>query len=168
MSQAWGGAAVVTPNQESVKEIRVTRAVTPPSSAATPARRSRWFLRTAQTTFHGSAVFKRNTPGLNTYQTVGRPAQREAPQRVNQRLSQTAASIGGPIQAGTSLFFFFSYETSRGTARTSGTEWVETPEFVAAIKAPAPEQHRGADVRRPGMTPPRIANVLERAATSGR
>jgi hypothetical protein len=77
--------------------------------------------------FHGSAVFKRNTPGLNAFQPWGGP-HGEAPQRVNQRLSQAAGSVGGPVLR--DKLFFFSYEGLTRDQSALGTVWIETPELV--------------------------------------
>ena len=160
MSQAWGGAAVVTPNQESVKEIRVSSSSYSAEFGRNTGAQIQVVSQNGTNLFHGSAVFKRSTPGLNTEQQWGGP-HGEKPQRVNQRLSQTAASIGGPIKRD-NLFFFFSYEGISRNSTSLGTEWVETPEFVAQIQAQRPNSLAARTFAVPGMTPPRIANVLER------
>ena len=109
--------------------------------------------------FHGSAVFKRNTPGLNAYQKWGGP-HGEAPQRLDQSLSQTAASVGGPILQD-KLFFFFLYEGSTRNQNQLNSVWVETPELVSAIQAQRPNTIAAQVLQFPGMTPPRVSNVLE-------
>jgi hypothetical protein len=158
MSQAWGGAAVVTPNQESVKEVRVSSSSYSAENGRTGAT-IQVISQNGTNDFHGSAVFKRNTPGLNAYQKWGGP-HGEAPQRVNRRLSQTAVSFGGPILRN-KLFFFFSFENLSQVQQNLGTEWIETPELVAAIKAQRPNSLAAQFLNYPGMTPPRVTNVLE-------
>ena len=160
MSQAWGGAAVVTPNQESVKEIRVSSSSYSAEFGRNTGAQIQVVSQNGTNLFHGSAVFKRNTPGLNSKQPWGGP-HGETPQRVEQRLSQAAASIGGPIKRD-NLFFFFSYEGISRNSTTLGTEWVETPELVAQIQAQRPNSLAAQTFAVPGMTPARIANVLER------
>ena len=108
---------------------------------------------------HGSFVFKRNTPGLNAYQKWGGP-HGEAPQRANQLQSQTAGSLGGPLLRD-KLFFFFSYEGQRQDKNSLTTAWVETPELVAAINAQRAGSLATQFLNYPGMTPPRVATVLE-------
>jgi hypothetical protein len=158
MSQAWGGAAVVTPNQESVKEIRVVSSTYSAENGRNTGATIQVVSQNGTNDFHGSAVFKRNTPGLNAYQKWGGP-HGEAPQRVNQRLSQTAGSIGGPLRK-SKAFFFFSYEGVRRHQNSLGTVWVETPELVAAIKSQRSNSIAAKVLSYPGMTP-RIVSVLE-------
>jgi len=159
MSQAWGGAAVVTPNQESVKEIRVTSSSYSAESGRNTGAQIQVVSQNGTNDFHGSLVFKRNTPGLNAFQKWGGP-HGEEPQRVNRLLSQTAGSAGGPIWKD-KLFFFFSFENQSSRQQNLETHWVETPELVAAIKAQRPDSIAAQVLNFPNMTPPRIANVLE-------
>jgi hypothetical protein len=107
MSQAWGGAAVVTPNQESVKEVRVISSTYSAENGRNTGATIQVVSQNGTNDFHGSLVFKRNTPGLNARQKWGGP-HGEAPQRLNQVLSQWAGSAGGPIRRNRA-FFFFSY-----------------------------------------------------------
>jgi Carboxypeptidase regulatory-like domain/TonB dependent receptor len=158
MSQAWGGAAVVTPNAESVKEIRVVSSSYSAENGGSGAQ-IQVVSQNGTNDLHGSLLFKRNTPGLNAYQKWGGP-HGEAPQRVNQLLSQTAGSLGGPIYRD-KLFFFFSYEGQRRKQNSLSTQWVETPELVNAIKAQRPNSIATEFLDFPGMTPPRVTSVLE-------
>jgi hypothetical protein len=159
MSQAWGGAAVVTPNQESVKEIRVTSSTYSAENGRNTGATIQVVSQNGTNDFHGSLLFKRNTPGLNAYQKWGGP-HGEKGQRVNRLLSQEAGSVGGPI-AKEKLFFFFSFENQRNRQKNLGTEWVETPELVAAVKSLRPNSLAARFLSYPGTTPPRVANVLE-------
>jgi hypothetical protein len=158
MSQAWGGAAVVTPNQESVKEVRV---VANNYSAEFGRNSGAQILIVSQTgtnDFHGSLFFKRNTPGMNAFQDFDRAgtALREPPQRVNRFLSQYGGSIGGPILKNR-LFAFFSYETVRSNSSRIESQWIETPQFVAAVNAARAGTIANTILSFPGMTPPRVA-----------
>jgi outer membrane receptor protein involved in Fe transport len=158
MSQAWGGAAVVTPNQESVKEIRVVSSTYSAENGRNTGATIQVVSQNGTNDFHGSLVFKRNTPGLNSYQKWGGPHGEKA-QRVNQRLSQEAGSVGGPILRN-KAFFFFSYEGLTRDQSKLGSVWVETPQLVSAIKNQRPNSIAARVFGYPGMTP-RIANVLE-------
>jgi Carboxypeptidase regulatory-like domain len=149
MSQAWGGAAVVTPNQESVKEVRITANNYSAENGRNTGAQIQVVSQTGTNDFHGSLFFKRNTPGMNAFQDFTRAgtAIREDPQRVNQFLSQYGGSVGGPIylprfgEGGPSywsgkdkLFFFFSYErVGRSSSRLSG-RWIETSQYFDAVK----------------------------------
>lgn len=159
MSQAWGGAAVVTPNQESVKEIRVVSSTYSAENGRNTGATVQVVSQNGTNAFHGSLVFKRNTPGLNAFQKWGGP-HGEAPQRVNQRLSQVAGSAGGPIYRNRA-FFFFSYEGLRRETTNMGTIWVETPELASAIVSARPNSIAAQILNYPGMTP-RISSVLQR------
>ena len=159
VSQAWGGAAVITPNAESVKEIRVVSSSYSADSGGNAGAQVQVVSQNGTNDLHGSFVFKRNTPGLNAYQKWGGP-HGEAPQRANQLQSQTAGSLGGPILRD-KLFFFFSYEGQRQDKNSLTTAWVETPELVAAINAQRAGSLATQFLNYPGMTPPRVATVLE-------
>ncbi|HLH05064.1 MAG TPA: TonB-dependent receptor [Bryobacteraceae bacterium] len=127
-SLAWGGAAVITPNKEAVKEVTVA----PNSYSAETGRNSgaQVLLVTQNGTnsFHGSALMKFDRPGLNAYQRWNGP--NGAPvTRDTDRFNQWAGSLGGPIIKNR-LFFFFSYETLRDQTNTLATGWYETPQFL--------------------------------------
>ncbi|HWT01088.1 MAG TPA: carboxypeptidase regulatory-like domain-containing protein [Pyrinomonadaceae bacterium] len=157
MSQAWGGAAVVTPNQESVKEVRVVANNYSAEFGRNSGAQVLIVSQTGTNDFHGSLFFKRNTPGMNAFQDFDRAgtAIREDPQRVNQFLSQYGGSIGGPILKNR-LFGFFSYETVRSSSSRIEGLWVETPQFVNTVNAARPGSIANTVLGFPGMTPPRI------------
>ena len=163
MSQAWGGAAVVTPNQESVKEVRVLASNYSAEFGRNTGAQVLVVSENGTNTLRGSFFFKRNTPGLNSEQDFVRTgtAIREDPRRVNQFLSQWGGSIGGPIHKNR-LFFFFSYETVRRSISNLDSQWIEAPEFVSVIHAQRPNSIADRTLSFPGMTPPRVASVQNR------
>lgn len=177
MSQAWGGAAVVTPNQESVKEVRVLANSYSAEYGRNTGAQVLVVSENGTNIFHGSFFFKRNTPGLNSEQNFVRAgtAIREDPQRVNQFLSQYGGSIGGPVHfplfgiggkrvwsGRDKLFFFFSYETIRRAVTNFEAQWIEAPEFVNQIRAQRPSSIANRMLNFPGMTPSRIASIQNR------
>src|SRR4051794_37769235 len=134
-SLAWGGAAVITPNQESVKEVTVQ---SNPYSAENGRNSGAQVLvvsKNGTNEFHGSALFKADRPGLNAYQRYNGP--NNVVQRDNDRFNQWAGSLGGPILKNR-LFFFFSYETLLNSSSSTGLNWYETPQFLSSIAAAAP------------------------------
>ncbi|HXG92550.1 MAG TPA: TonB-dependent receptor [Blastocatellia bacterium] len=163
MSQAWGGAAVVTPNQESVKEIRVLANNYSAEYGRNTGAQVLVVSENGTNDFHGSLFFKRNTPGLNARQDFTREgtAIREDPQRVNQFLSQWGGSVGGPILKN-KLFFFFSYERVGRSSTREETQWVETPEFVSLVHSRRANSIADQILSFPGMTPPRVASIQNR------
>jgi len=163
-SQAWGGRAIITPNQESVKEIRVLASTYSAENGRNSGAMVQVVSQNGTNEFHGSAVFKRNTPGLNAYQKWGGP-HGEAPRRVDKRLSQFGGSLGGPIVKD-KLFFFLSYEGVRQTRDTIAAAWVETPQFVDLVRSRRPNSIAARIFGVPDMTPPRVVNVLPRNCAS--
>jgi hypothetical protein len=135
-SLAWGGAAVITPNQESVKEITVQ---SNPYSAENGRNSGAQVLVVSQNgtnEFHGSAMIKLDRPGLNAYQRWGGP-DNAPPQRDTDRFNQYAGSLGGPIVKN-HLFAFFSYETLRNDSTSTALNWYETPQFDSLVQSAVP------------------------------
>jgi len=134
-SLAWGGAAVITPNQESVKEVTV---MSNPYDAAYGRNSGAQVLvvsKNGTNQFHGSAMMKADRPGLNAYQRWNGP--NNPVQRDESRFNQFAGSLGGPI-IGNHLFFFFSYETLRNDTVATGQGWYETPQFISTVTSAVP------------------------------
>jgi hypothetical protein len=132
-SVSWGGASVITPNEDSVKEVKVI-------SNNYDAEYGRYAGGQVQVTsangtneFHGSAFIKIDRPGLNAYNSWGGPFG-GAPQRNDSRFNQIGGSIGGPIWKN-KIFFHFTYETIRNNGTVTGTGWYETPQFLQLAPA---------------------------------
>ncbi|MDQ2711981.1 MAG: TonB-dependent receptor [Acidobacteriota bacterium] len=126
-SLAWGGASVITPNKESVKEVSVQ---SNPYSAENGRNSGAQVLVVSQNgtnQFHGSALMKFDRPGLNAYQRWNGP--NNPVQKDTDRFNQWAGSLGGPIIK-SHLFFFFSYETLRNSSTSTALGWYETPQFL--------------------------------------
>ena len=141
-SLAWGGAAIITPNQESVKEVQIQAN---PYSAENGRNSGAQVLVVTQNgtnTFHGSLFFRMHRPGLDAYQRWSGPFPgTTAPyghQRDNNRFNQYGGSLGGPIWKNR-VFFFFSYDTLRNSTNSpGGSQWFETPQFFQAVTAAQP------------------------------
>jgi hypothetical protein len=146
-SLAWGGAAVITPNQESVKEVTVQ---SNPYSAENGRNSGAQVLvvsRNGTNDFHGSALFKADRPGLNAYQRYNGP--NNPVQRNTDRFNQWAGSIGGPIIKNR-LFFFFSYETLLSSSSSTGLNWYETPQFLSSVAGASPNSYAARYANYPG------------------
>jgi Carboxypeptidase regulatory-like domain len=136
----WGGAALVTPNQDSVKEVRVLSATYSAEDGRNSGAQVRVVSLSGSNSFHGSAFFKYNSPKLNAFNKfngVGAP-----PARVNDYIRQFGGSLGGPLylprfgEGGPSTtwgkdksFFFLSFEGLRKSANGIGRGFVETAQF---------------------------------------
>ena len=134
-SLAWGGAAVITPNQESIKEVTVQSNPYSAENGRNSGAQVLTVSKNGTNEFHGSALFQANRPGLNAYQRYNGP--NNPVQRDTDRFNQWAGSLGGPILRN-HLFFFFSYETLRNNSQSTALNWYETPQYLAAVKAAVP------------------------------
>lgn len=126
-STSWGGAAVITPNEESVKEVRIVANNYSAENGRTSGAQVLVVSQNGTNDLHGSAFFKWHRPGLDAYQRwngPGVPAQRD-----ENRFNQFGGSIGGPVWKN-KLFAFFSYETLRNNSQSIATGWYETSQFL--------------------------------------
>ncbi|MCL6508827.1 MAG: TonB-dependent receptor, partial [Bryobacteraceae bacterium] len=130
-SQAWGGAAIITPTQEAVKEIRVVSSSYSAENGRNTGALIQVVSQNGTNEFHGSFVGRFGRPELNAFQRWGGP-HGETPQRVGKTFNQWAGSAGGPVVKNR-LFFFFAYERIGFDNRTNEPQWVETPEFVDRV-----------------------------------
>lgn len=166
-----GGAAVITPNQESVKEVHVIANVYSAEYGRNSGAQVLTVSQNGTNAFHGSLFLKNDSPGLNSFNKYGGP--NGAPRiRVNQRLSQFGGSIGGPLnlprfgEGGRAWnsgknkhFFFFSYEGLRASNTDTVNSFIETPEFRAAVISQRPGSIAARILSDPGVAP-RVVSVI--------
>ncbi|HEX8889397.1 MAG TPA: carboxypeptidase-like regulatory domain-containing protein, partial [Pyrinomonadaceae bacterium] len=140
-SLTHGGAAVITPNQESIKEVRVIANVYSAEYGRNSGAQILTVSQNGTNQFHGSLFLKNNSPGLNSFNKYG-GFNNAPPTRVNTHLNQFGGSIGGPLviphfgeggRAATlardKAFFFFSYEGLRSNTSDTVNSFVETPQY---------------------------------------
>jgi Carboxypeptidase regulatory-like domain/TonB dependent receptor len=128
----WGGAATITPNQESIKEVRVTANSYDAQYGRTSGAQIELVSQNGTNTYHGSLFIKIDRPGLNAFQ---RDFGFSGPtQRATNRFNQIGGSVGGPIIKNR-LFAFFSYETLRNSSTALNQNWAEAPQVLT--QAPA-------------------------------
>jgi hypothetical protein len=166
-----GGAAVITPNQESVKEVRIIANVYSAEYGRNSGAQVLTVSQNGTNAFHGSLFLKNNSPGLNAVNKYGGP--NGAPGiRVNQHLNQFGGSVGGPLrlprfgEGGRSTwggkdkaFFFFSYEGLRSRNTDTVNAFIETPEFRQTVISARPNSIAARILSAPGIAP-RIVSVL--------
>ena len=125
-SLSHGGAAVVTPNQESVKEIQISSTTYSAEDGRNSGAQIKVVSQNGTNDFHGSAFLKYNSPKLNAFNKYPNDFGRGRTERVERFFRQFGGSVGGPLflphfgEGGPTVysgenraFFFFSYE---GTA----------------------------------------------------
>ena len=148
-SQTWGGGAVITPSQESVKEVSVVSSTYSAEDGRNSGAQIKVVTKNGTNDWHGSAFFKLNDPSLNAFNTfpsrIG-TISTGGPTRVERKYHSYGGSFGGPVtlprfgEGGPStyslknkLFFFFAYEGLRENTNNTYTSIVETPEFRQTI-----------------------------------
>ncbi|HYK21563.1 MAG TPA: TonB-dependent receptor [Pyrinomonadaceae bacterium] len=145
-SLSHGGAAVVTPNQESVKELRISSSTYSAEDGRNSGAQIKVVSQNGTNEFHGSAFIKYNSPKLNAFNKYPNDFGRGITERVDRFFRQFGGSVGGPLylprfgEGGRSIysgknraFFFFSYEGLRENTNTLATGYVETPQFRQAV-----------------------------------
>jgi len=152
----WGGAAVITPNQEAVKEMRITANAYSAEYGRNSGAQIEVITQNGTNDFHGSALFKINEPGLNAYNPYG--GIEAPPVRVNNKFRQFAGSVGGPILRN-KLFFFASYEGLRNNSTSFDTNFVETAQYRQSIIDARPGSIAARVMSEDGIAP-RIASAL--------
>ena len=130
----WGGAAIITPSQDSVKQIQIISNSYDATSGRNSAAQVQVVSQNGTNNFHGSAFYKMDRPWLNAYQKVNNPNSPTSVQKVKNKINQFGGSLGGPIVKN-HLFFFFGYETIRNNTIAPGTAWLETPQFLKSVGA---------------------------------
>lgn len=162
-SLGWGGAAVVTPNTESVQDITVTTADYNAADGRGSGAHINTTTRSGTNQFHGSGVFLYQDPNFNAYNKYGGP-NNAPPVRVENNYRQYAGSLGGPIIKD-KFFFFLSYEGLKNKSTSYGQAWVTTPQYRGLVEAERP----GSTIARIFSTAnatPRVIGVLGGPSTT--
>lgn len=156
-SLGWGGAAVVTPNTESVQDMTVITADYDAADGRGSGAHIKTTTKSGTDEFHGSAVFLYQDPNFNAYNKWGGPSG-GLPTRTENNYRQYAASLGGPIKKN-KFFFFLSYEGLKNKTETYGDSWVTTPQYRSLVIADRPNSII-ANILKQVNANPRINAVL--------
>jgi hypothetical protein len=130
-SVSWGGSAVLTPNEESIKEIRVIANNYSAENGRDAGAQILVVSKNGTNQFQGSGFFKAHRPEWNAYQQWNGPATPSPVKRDANRFNQKGGSVGGPIVKNR-MFGFFTYEALRNTTittPTTGYTWFETSQY---------------------------------------
>ncbi len=143
-SVSWGAAAIVTPNEDSVKEVRVVTNEYDAESGRFGSGQIQVISQSGTNQYHGSAFFKADRPGLNAYQHFfGAAGAPYTPQRNTNRYNQWGGSIGGPVLKN-KLFVFFAYETIRNQSTVTNANWYETASLLKSAPSGSLASRYGA------------------------
>jgi len=124
-SVTWGSAAVITPNPDTIKEIKVDVNGYDAEFGRFSGAQIQMISENGTNNFHGTALFKFDRPGMNAYQ---RWAPHNATVRDDARYNEYGGTVGGPVWKN-HLFEFFGYDTIRNTGSVSGSGWYDTSSF---------------------------------------
>jgi hypothetical protein len=139
-SVTWGGTSVITPNEESVKEIKIVTDNYDAENGRYRGAQVQVISQNGTNQYHGSFFFKAHRPGLNAFtkyngynsNTPGcdpNPPNFCGNVRDGNRFNDLGGSAGGPIVRNR-LFAFFSYERLTNNAvQGSGGAWYATTQF---------------------------------------
>jgi len=161
-SVSWGGAAIVTPNEDSVKEVKVVSNSYDAENGRFSGAQIQVISKNGSNNYHGSLFFKADRPGLNSYQawtgTAGSP---QTPQRNTNRFNDWGGSVSGPILKN-KLFGFFAYERIANSSTVTGQQWFETPQLLQMAPAGSIAAQYAAY---PGESP-KISGVVDQTCDS--
>lgn len=131
-SQGYGGASVITPNTESVKEVKIEVSPYSAENANGAGAIVEVVTQNGTNNIHGSAVLRTQSPGLNAFQRWGGPSG-QSPNRDNLLLHSYLGSLGGPIWKN-KLFAFFSFEHLKLAGNTRrASSWEETSQWIGKL-----------------------------------
>ena len=160
-SLEWGGAAVITPSIETVQELTVLANDYDASDGRSSGAHIKTITKSGTNALHGGGLFLYHDPNFNAFNKFGGYGNGDfsAPQRDEDGLRQFAGTLGGPIIKN-KLFFFFNYEGARANNTTISTpQYVETPQYDAALLGLRPGTPVATILGQSGLAP-RIAQLL--------
>ncbi len=174
-SQTWGGGAVITPSQESVKEVSVVSSTYSAEDGRNSGAQIKVVTKNGTNDWHGSGFFKLNDPSLNAFNTLPRSIgtfTTDGPTRVERKYNSFGGSFGGPLhlprfgEGGPStysgkdkLFFFFAYEGLRENTNNTYNSLIETAQFRSSILAARPNTLTARILSTSGIEP-RVLQTL--------
>ena len=126
-SVSWGGTAVITPNIDSIKEIKVVTDNYDAEYGRYRGAQVQVISQNGTNSYHGSLFLRARRPGLNAFQKYN--GYNNSVQRDNARFNDYGGTVGGPIWKN-KLFVFFSYETLRNKQVSNDAGgFYETPQL---------------------------------------
>jgi hypothetical protein len=157
----WGGAAVLTPTQDSVQEITVLSNDYSAEDGRNTGAHVKVVTKGGTNQFHGSGYFLYETPGLNAFNKYSgfNPGVGDTPPvRVDNNFRNFGGSVGGPVLKD-KVFFFFAYEGLRSSNTTFDNQYIETPQFDKTFASFHPNTATATVLSQSGVAP-RVAKLL--------
>ncbi|MEK7724216.1 MAG: TonB-dependent receptor [Acidobacteriota bacterium] len=160
-SQTWGGGAVITPSQESVKEFIVTSSTYSAEDGRNSGAQLKVVSQNGTNQWHGSGFFKIDDPRLNAFNQM--PTRvgtltTSGPQRVERKYQSYGGSFGGPILRDR-LFFFFTYEGLKENSANTFNSLIETSAWRSAVIASRPNSISARVLQSAGIEP-RVVQII--------
>ncbi len=168
VSAVWGGASIITPSEDSVKDVHIVSNGYDASLGRFSSAQLQVVTKNGTNQVHGSAFFKIDRPGLNAFQRFNTPnsfsggtARQRGVNRNESRFNQYGGSIGGPFWKD-HIFGFFAYEGLRNASSTFSQGWFESPALAGlAAQGTIASQFLGF----PGEAPASVANLQQTCAS---
>jgi Carboxypeptidase regulatory-like domain len=133
-SVTWGGTSVITPNEDSIKEVKILTDNYDAENGRYRGAQVQIISQNGTNTYHGSVYFKVHRPGLDAFTKYN--GYNGSNIRDANRFNDWGGSAGGPILKNR-LFVFFSYETlSNNAAQGTGGNFYETSQYRALAGGP--------------------------------
>ena len=128
-SVSWGGTTVITPNEDSIKEIKVVTNNYDAENGRYRGAQVQMISQNGTNQLRGSAFFKWDRPSLNAFQKYN--GYGKSVTKNTSDFNDFGGTVGGPILKD-KLFGFFSYETLRQPTSTTIVQgWYQTPQYMA-------------------------------------
>jgi hypothetical protein len=163
-SLGYGGATVINPNIEAIGSMQIVSTSFSAEDGRNSGAQIKIVTKSGTNQIHGSAFFQYDEPGLNAYNKYGGIAGSGAlPTRVDTKSRDFAASLGGPLIKD-KLFAFASYEQINQKNESFTNDFIETPEYRAAIHTLHPDSIADQIANAPGGIP-KIRTVLTQSCT---
>jgi hypothetical protein len=131
-SVTWGSAAIITPSEDSIKEMKVVANSYDAEYGRASGAQIQVLSQNGTNQYHGTGFFKMDRPGLNAKQ---RWDPNNNPQKDTSRFNQYGGTVGGPLLHNR-LFGFFSYETIRNFSTSTAGGWYDTASYDSSAASP--------------------------------
>jgi hypothetical protein len=147
----------VTPNQEAIGQITILSTSYDAADGRNSGAQIKVVTKSGTNRLHGSAFFLYDEPGLNAFARYGGP-NGQIPVRGSTKQRTYDASIGGPIVKD-KLFGFASFAGFGLAGNTVASQYIETPQYDAAVIAQRAGGVSERIIAAPGNAP-RVLNLL--------